>query len=216
MQTLKLIAVLVLGGSLAACGNVPDIASRNAPFETLPPNNPTQAASKPTPQLQAAAFSQAAVPLSVTGIDVRVPQTLTVSEANSYYPREDIVRRGDPIGDRHAQIGAIIHDAFQRGTADMARPTPVFLEVEVLRFHSVTEKTRNSVGGVHNIVFNLTVRRASSGAALGPTRLVSADLPALGGRAAIEADRQGQTQKVRVTDFLSYTIRQELARFISA
>ena len=84
------------------------------------------------------------------------------------------------------------------------------------RFHSLTEKARYSVGGVHNIIeFDLTVRRASTGEALAPARRVEADLPALGGTAAIESDRAGQTQKVRVTTFLQSVIQQELSRFVS-
>ena len=96
----------------------------------------------------------------------------------------------------------------------MAGATPVILDVTAVRFHSLTEKARYTVGGVHNIIFDLTVRRASTGEALAPTRRVEADLPALGGTAAVEADRQGQTQKVRVHAFLQQVIRQELARFV--
>jgi hypothetical protein len=216
MQTLisssKLVAALILGASVTACGNVPDIASRNAPFEAVAPaQSVQQAALRQAP-------SQAQVPLAmtVTGININVPQTLSVSEANSYYPKGDIVWRGDPIGDRHAQVAAIFENGFRAGTADMSGLTAVTLDVEIVRFHSVTEKTRYSVGGVHNIMFNLTVRRASTGEALAPTRLVEANLPALGGKSAIESDRRGQTQKVRVTDHLGQVIRRELARFVSA
>ncbi|MGC1506159.1 MAG: DUF6778 family protein [Sulfitobacter sp.] len=210
----KIAVAMVLGTSLAACSNIPDITSRNAPFE------PVSGAATPV----AASVSQARqmppstkqLPVSITAINVNVPRTLTASEANRYYPKADIVWRGDPIGDRHVQIAQIIDTAFHTGTADMSGPTGVVLDVEVVRFHSVTEKARYSVGGVHNIVFKLTVRRATTGEALGQTRLIKADLPALGGSAAIEADRNGQTQKVRVSDFLAQTIRQELARFVSA
>ena len=214
MQILKIITALTLGASVAACGNVPDIASRNAPFEVLTPST-VQHASQPRPTILTD-IRPAQLPMTITEINVNVPQALTVSEANSYYPNADIVWRGDPIGDRRVQISQIFETAFRNGTADLAGATGVILDVEVLRFHSVTEKTRYSVGGVHNMLFNLTVRRASTGVALGPTRLVTADLPALGGRSAMEAERIGQTQKVRVTDFLSQAIRHELARYVSA
>ncbi len=216
MQTFKsnskFIAALVLGASVAACGNVPDIASRNAPFEATPPAQGVQQAGMRQAPLQA----QTPLAMTVSGIKIRVPRSLRVSEANSFYPKGDIVWRGDPIGDRHAQVAAIFDSGFRAGTADMSGPTAVIIDVEVLRFHSVSEKTRYSVGGVHNIMFNLTVRRASTGEALGPTRVVEANLPALGGGTAIEADRQGQTQKVRVTDHLGQVIRHQLSLFVSA
>ncbi|MEP5729616.1 MAG: DUF6778 family protein [Sulfitobacter sp.] len=226
MKILKLIAALGLGATVSACSTMPDIASRNIPFEVTPtavaPSVPTVAT--PTTLAPTAVAltepahlqSQVATPLRVAGINVTVPQQLVVSEANSYYPNADIVWRGDPVGNRYTQVQTIFETAFQAGTAQMNGPTDVTLEVELTRFHSVTEKTRYSVGGVHNMVFNLTVRRASTGEILAPKREVRADLPALGGRAAIEADRIGQTQKVRVTDFLAQVIQQELKRYISS
>ncbi len=213
MQILKLIAASTLAASLAACGNVPDIASRNAPFEATPPATGVAQAGQ-TAQPAAFAVQPTALPVSVTDIRIAVPRSLSVSEANSYYPKGDIVWRGDPIGDRHAQVQSLFEDGFAAGTAGMEGGTPVTVDIEVVRFHSVSEKTRYSVGGVHNIKFNITVRRASTGQALAPTRLVEANLPALGGRSAIEADRAGQTQRVRVTAHLAQVIRQELARFV--
>lgn len=207
MQTLKLITALCLGASVAACGAGPDITTRNAPFETTPPVSQVQN----TAQIGA----RQALPVTVKDIRISVPGTLTVSEANGYYPRADIVWRGDSIGNRHAQVAAIYRSAFENGTRHLNGPTGVIVEAEIVRFHSVTEKARYMTGGVHNMIFNLTVRRASTGEALAPTREITSDLPALGGTAAIEADRMGQTQKVRVTDHLSYVIQQELARFVT-
>lgn len=201
MNTLKLITVLGLGALVSACSNVPDIASRNAPFETTGPVLATPAGQTQLPQS-----------MRVTAINVRVPSNLKVSEANVYYPRADIVWRGDPIGDRHAQIQSIFETAFAQGTRDMAGVADVILDVEVVRFHSVTEKTRYTVGGVHNMVFRLTVRSTATGLALAPARDIQANLPAFGGSHAIEAERRGQTQKVRVTGYLAQVIRQELQK----
>lgn len=210
MKNLKCAVALGLCALITACGaSVPSITSRKAPFETLPPAVEAPPA--------ATAFKTAVapdVPFTVTQINVRVPRSLKSTEANSYYPRADIVWRGDPFGDRHQQIAEILDAGFRAGTRDMAGATPVTLDVTAVRFHSLTEKARYTVGGVHNIIFDLTVRRASTGEALAPTRRVKADLPALGGTAAVEADRQGQTQKVRVHAFLQQVIRQELARFV--
>ncbi|MGJ8615586.1 MAG: DUF6778 family protein [Sulfitobacter sp.] len=201
MNTLKMIAVLGLGALVSACGNMPDIASRNAPFETTEP-------------VLAAPATQSQLPQSmhVTEINVLVPRSLKVSEANVFYPRADIVWRGDPIGNRHAQIQSIFETSFATGTKDMKGATAVILDVEIVRFHSVTEKTRFTVGGVHNMEFLLTVRSASTGLALAPARQIEANLPAFGGRQAMEAERRGQTQKVRVTGYLAQVIRQELQK----
>lgn len=218
MQTLKIFAAIVLAATLSACAATPDLASRNAPFEALPRTATVQAAPSTMPVAQAAAPApgQISGALRVSKINVTVPRTLSVSEANSYYPRADIVWRGDLIGDRHAQVEAILKQSFEEGVVGLNGPTAVVVDVELVRFHSLTEKARYSVGGVHNIVFDLTVRRASTGQPLAATRRVVADLEAFGGRAAIEADRRGETQKVRVMAFLRQTIRQELAKFISA
>lgn len=212
MKTLRLITALGLGGLMAACGAAPDITSRNAPFEAaqLETGQPKlafqQEGTAPTP---AAALPQA---LNVADITIRVPQTLTVSEANGYYPRADIVWRGDNLGNRHQQVKAIFENAFAEGTRGMNSGKPVTLDVQLVRFHSLTERARERVGGVHNMEFFLTVYDAETGTALIPPRRVEANLPALGGVAAIEAVQRGQTQKVRVSTYLSMVIQQELRK----
>ena len=206
MRTMKLIGALALGVMTAACAQLPDVTSRNAPFEATEPligSSPLVTESVPQKQLP---YS-----MNVTEINVRVPRSLKVSEANVYYPRGDIVWRGDPIGDRYEQIKAIFEGAFSRGTANMNGGVPVVLDVEIVRFHSVSEKTRYTVGGVHNMEFTLTVRSAETGIALAQPRKVDANLNAFGGQAAIEADRAGHTQKARIMGYLSQVIQEELA-----
>ena len=203
MKIIKIVAALGLGALVTACSSVPEVASRNASFTQLTPG-----------------FSESAEPrqgalakdMRVSAINVSVPRSLSVSEANSYYPRADIVWRGDPIGDRHSQIQKIFENAFAEGTKPLQGQTDVVLDVEIVRFHSVSEKTRSSVGGVHNMEFNLTVRRADTGAVLQAPRRIEANLPAFGGKRAVEEERKGQTQKVRVTAYLSQVIRQELEK----
>jgi hypothetical protein len=211
MKTLKIIVALALGLTVTACGTVPDIASRNAPFEVTPPEPSVALAAQPG----VAPAAQPGSALRVSQINVTVPRTLRVSEANSYYPLGDIVWRGELIGDRHAQVQTIFEDAFRAGTEGLNGPTDVTLNIEVVRFHSLSEKARYSVGGVHNMVFKLTVTRTSTGQALAPTREVVADLPAFGGKRAIEADRRGETQKVRIHAYLQQVIQQELSRFVA-
>ena len=200
---IKTIAALGLGVLVSACTAAPDFPTRAAPFEGTA-----------LPQLTVAPVAQVAEApsLNVARINVLVPETLEVSEANRFYPRGDIVWRGDPIGDRHAQVKAIFDAAFARGTQALDGETPVELNVEVLRFHSLTEKTRYTVGGVHSITFLLALRNAETGELLREPREVQADLDGFGGRQAILAESRGQTQKVRITDHLAEVIRQELLR----
>jgi hypothetical protein len=193
MKTLKLIVMLVLGAMVSACAAV-DTATRNARFEPQQPE-----------------FVQTLPTMRVTEINVLVPQTLKVSERNSYYPGGDIVWRGDAIGNRHQQVKAVFDTALSQGTAQMDGIVPVRLDIRVDRFHALTEKARYTIGGVHSIVFVLQIRDLSTGLALGEPRLVKADLDAFGGQQALRAEARGQTQKVRITNHLAEVICQELS-----
>lgn len=191
MHSIKLIAALFLGFGLSACAGV-ETATRNAPLE-------------------APALRPAAVPLDVQEVRVSVPRSLKVSEANRYLPSGDIVWREDAPGDRHAQVAAILQDALERGVADLPEGgVPVVLEVGLVRFHALSEKARYTVGGVHAIRFTYVLRDPVTGAALTEPTFVKADFKALGGQKAITAERQGITQKVRITGHLADVIRAEL------
>src|SRR6056297_1684040 len=189
MYLVKLIAALMLGLGLSACAGV-ETATRNAPLE-------------------APALQPAAVPLDVR--DVRVPRSLTVSEANRYLPGGDIVWREDPPGDRHAQVAAILRQGLRRGVAGLPEGTvPVVLDVELSKFHALSEKARYTIGGVHAIQFTYTLRDPATGAALTEPRFVKADFKAFGGQKAVAFERRGITQKVRITEHLAQVIREEL------
>lgn len=205
MNILKTITALGFVTVVSACGGT-EIASRNASFEP----NPAPLAFVQTPQTQLQ--SQLPADLNVTAINVTVPRSLKVSEANVYYPRADIVWRDDPIGDRYQQVQNIVQTAFTAGTEHMTTGAPVILNIELVRFHSLSEKARFNVGGVHNVIFKMTVYNASTGQPLTQTRLVQANLDAFGGGQAMVAERQGQTQKVRITSYLTQVIQAELAR----
>ena len=203
MIRLKLIGFFMSAGLVSACGAPQDTTPGQA-FEAVPL---ASVAEEPATQAEAPAPLR---DIHVDAISVRVPDSLTVSEANQYLPQGDIVWRGDPIGDRRAQVGAIFEEAFARGAAPLDGALGVMLDVEVTRFHALTEKARYTVGGVHNINFNLTLRDPETGAALSATRTVRADLDAFGGEQALRAEAAGQTQKVRITDHLAEVIRVEL------
>jgi len=144
----------------------------------------------------------------VKDVRVNVPRTLHVSEANMFYPIADIVWRGDPYGDRYEQVAKIIDDAVTQGVQHLHGRQEVYIDIDVLRFHALTEKARLFVGGTHSIRYMMTVRDAKTGAILvGPTEVV-ADIVALGGRKAIEAERRGITQKVRITSHLAAMTRE--------
>jgi len=190
----KVASLVLLGLGVAGCATV-ETPSRNAPLTA-----PALGGAEQTPSRS----------YDVQDIRIVFPGDLRVSESNGFYPIADIVWRGDPIGDRRQQIGDLMMTAFSAGTEDLEGDTPVVLDVTVRRFHSLTERTRYSVGGVHSIFFDLTVRHAETGVVLEEARRIDASFPALGGQAAIRAENAGQTQKVRITDHLTYLINTEL------
>lgn len=215
MKLMKLITLLGLGAMVSACANI-ETTTRNAPFETTPAVTSASvdmigfAATGPATG-PAVAAPQAAVPaFHITQINVDVPKSLKVSEANRYYPSGDIVWREDPLGDRHAQVKAIFQTGLQRGADTMTDGMPVILDVKVSRFHALTEKARYTVGGVHSIAFTMQLRDATTGALIGEPHQVKADLKAFGGQTAIEAVARGETQKVRITNHLANVLRQEM------
>ncbi|WP_338548255.1 DUF6778 family protein [Roseovarius phycicola] len=194
MTSFRIIAVAMMGLALAGCSSV-DTATRNAPAQVA---------------------SSGAVPAHQLSYDIRdvrvtVPKTLSVSEANLYLPKADIVWREDAPGDRHAQVKAIFEEAMARGVNGLPQGSvPVVLDIQVTRFHALTEKARYTVGGVHDMEFLLILRHPETGAMLNQPHPVTADLKAFGGRAALDAEARGETQKVRITDHLARVIQTEL------
>jgi hypothetical protein len=184
-----MLAVLVVSG--CATG---DTATRNAPTAGV-----------------AGVTNVQSLTYDVQEVRVSVPETLSVSEANLYFPRGDIVWRGDPQGDRYAQVKAIVEAGLQSGVAQMQPGVvPVVLDVEVTKFHALTEKARYTVGGVHAVQFNVVLRNPETGAAYNAPHLVKADFKAFGGKQALEAEAQGLTQKKRITEHLAQVIQVEL------
>ena len=194
MKLKTLFALAALTMTIAGCATI-DISSRNAAFVA--------------PEASGAA-QMVIRDYDVQQIRVVVPQNLRSSESNGYYPLSDIVWRGDPLGNRHQQVGEILQAAATRGTAELDGAVPVIAEVTLVRWHGVTERTRYSVGGIYSIQFYLEVRHAETGAIIEPARLIEANLPAPGGQAAVALEQTGQTEKVRVTDHLTWVFGQEL------
>ena len=182
-------AMMVL--ATAGCATV-DTASRNAVRVDL-------------------SATQAAPSMRLVDYEVRVPETLRVSEANLYYPQGDIVWRGEPMGDRYAQVKAIFDTSLGRAGRVVAGDLPVVARIEVKRFHAISEKARYTVGGVHSITFDLTFVDAGTGLPVVPTYEVRADLQGYGGKQAMLAEARGVTQKYRITRHLTDVLAQELA-----
>jgi hypothetical protein len=139
------------------------------------------------------------------------PDDIRVSESQEFYPFGDVVWRGDPIGPRVPQIAAMFETAANRSQTTLTGDVPVAVDAALVRFHGVTDRTRYSIGGVYNIAFDLTILDARTGAILEPTRRVVANLDAPGGARAVALEQSGQTQKVRVTDFLTSVLQTELS-----
>lgn len=148
---------------------------------------------------------------SLSDLTFAASSELSVSESEGYYPFADVVWRGDRRGPRIPQIAAMFETAFARNQPILQGAQPVVVNVQLVRFHGVTDRTRFSVGGVYNIVFDMTVRDARTGTVIEPARRVVANLDAPGGNTAIRLEQEGQTQKVRVTDFLTSVLRAELS-----
>lgn len=195
MTILRTIVGLGLAFGLSACA-ANDGVSRNQPFQT--------------PGFGSEAATVSLDNLSISNFSFAMPDGLRISEANSYYPIADIVWRGDPMGDRRQQVTDIFGTAMSRASAGLRGDRPVDVVVELDRFHSVTDRTRWTIGGTHSIKFYITVRDARTGDLLIDRQFVSSDLAAFGGEAAYRAEARGETQKVRVTAHLA----QVLARVV--
>lgn len=222
MKMIKLVCAMSIGIALSACG-ASDVVTRDAPLSNQSATGTVAFADNPADRnvrtisnrqqaprtiLPQAIMSQ----INVTKINVTVPTELKVSEANRYYPNGDIVWREDPMGNRHAQVAKIVHDAMAVGTSSFTGHVPVILDIQVSRFHALSEKARYTVGGVHNIVFTMVLRDAQTGAPLAAPRKIETDLEAFGGQQAITAESRGLTQKVRISGHLAEVIRQEMTR----
>jgi len=167
MSLFRIVMLVIAAGFVSAC-STPHSTMRNA--------SPTDASLPASAQEAAQQSAQVAfMPnASINSITVDVPNSLTVSEANSYFPRGDIVWRGDIFGDRHEQVKTIIERSAAQLKQSLTGTRPVDLHIRVTRFHGLSEKARYSTGGVHNINFILTVTDPATGVILrGPKTVVS-------------------------------------------
>ena len=192
---------------LSACGTQTP-ASRSASDLTVAPQTQRTAAAGDVRQVLTTQYN-------VVDVKISVPKTLRVSEANMFYPIADIVWRGEPMGDRYAQVTSIYKEAATKAKAGMTKGQSVVVELEVTRFHCVTEKTRYTIGGTHSLHFLMTVRDATSGAVIDGPRGVNADVKAAGGALAVAEEQMGRTQRVVVVERLADVIKRELSQRVT-
>ena len=140
---------------------------------------------------------------------VTVPESLTVSEANRYAPKANIVWRGEPLGDRRKQVGAIITTAVKSGARGLRGGKRVDFNIELIEFHALSDKLRKSKinAGIHNISFIIEVVDSRSGKVIMAKQAIQADLIGYTGKQAKELVEAGQTQKVRITNHVATVIQ---------
>ncbi len=149
---------------------------------------------------------------SVKQVNVLVPRNLVVSEENSYKPAADIVWHGESVGNRYAQVEKLMRDGIGAGARSFQSGRAVILDVQVQRFHALTQKTRDSIGGKHELIYALTVRDAASGEVLRLVPKVNATVRGAGGAAAQAEEAAGRTQAVVIREALANSIQKELSR----
>ena len=149
-------------------------------------------------------------PMRVVSFNVTVPETLEVSEENSYDPKADIVWRGDAFGPRYPQVKTIFETGIAAGVRDLAGSQPVILDIVVTRFHSQSEKIRYSFGGKYEVGYQLLVRDANSDAVIVPAYQVYTEIDAPGGVEALAADQAGRTEKLDNINLIAKSIYMQL------
>ena len=142
------------------------------------------------------------------GLDVVVPQSLSVSDVDRLAPFADIVWHGDPEGDRRSQVKKMLETSLRQAANNLRGDFPVRLQIELEEFHALSDRARlYAPSGVHNISFKIRVYNAETGRLLVPSDRVRADLLAYTGAKALWAERNGQSQKVRITRHIESVIR---------
>ncbi|MCF6272575.1 MAG: hypothetical protein L3J37_05180 [Rhodobacteraceae bacterium] len=146
----------------------------------------------------------------VVDVQATVPRTLTTTDANTQMPDVDIIWREDGPGDVYAQVEAVMEDAMAQAAARfnpaIKGSRAVIIKTEQTQFHSLTERARSNIGGIHNVDFMLTVVDANTSEVLAGPALIEADIHAFGGAAAEAAVARGQTMRVRIVQHVADVI----------
>ena len=127
-----------------------------------------------------------------------------------YYPSGDIVWRGEPLGNRHAQVKKIFEESLARGAVGSNGQVPVLVDVEIRRFHALTEKARYTIGGRHEIQFVINFLNPETRQPVAAPRKIDATFKAFGGARAVAAEQNGVTQRIRISNHLAGLFQKEL------
>ena len=146
----------------------------------------------------------------VVDVQATVPRTLTTTNSNGQMPNVDLIWTEEGPGDVYAQVEAIMEDsmalAASRFRVSVKGSRPVIIRTEQTQFHSLTQRARSNIGGIHNTDFILTVVDANTGELLAGPAVIEADVDAYGGAKAEAAVAQGQTMRVRIVNRVSEVI----------
>lgn len=146
----------------------------------------------------------------VVDVQASVPRTLTTTTANGQMPDVDLIWREDGPGDVYGQIEVIMEEAMAQAALRFHAPIKgtrnVIIKTEQVQFHSLTERARSNIGGIHNVDFILTVIDAATGEVLAGPASIEADVTAFGGAQAEAAVALGQTMRVRIIQRVSDVI----------
>ena len=137
-----------------------------------------------------------------------VPDSLTISNDNTYAPNADIVWHGDPYGDRREQVAAILKEAVTAASTPLRGPRGVAISTQLLHFHGVTPiATNRAPGAVHNIAFRIQVFDARTREPLTGAALIDGDLEANVGATAVTAAVAGETERKRIVEHLTRVVQ---------
>ena len=135
---------------------------------------------------------------------VTVPAGASTTELNTFAPTADIVWHGEPLGDRKAQVAALMEEGILRGGRGLNGPRAITITALVERFHGVTPRAvMRAPAAVHSISYTMQVFDANTGEEITRPIPVRADLEALVGPAAISAAMQGQDQRTRIVNHIA-------------
>ncbi len=140
----------------------------------------------------------------LSSISVVVPGDRSVSEANTLAPDAHIVWRGEPLGNRRAQVKDIVQEGIERPFRELRGSRGIHVRAQVIHFHAVTPNAvANAPAAVHNVRYAIQIYDAQTREPLTETSNISADLDAFVGAAAVTAALEGQTQRVRIVDHIA-------------
>ncbi|MEO1495154.1 MAG: DUF6778 family protein [Pseudomonadota bacterium] len=136
-----------------------------------------------------------------------ISRTATGTEFSSNF-----VWEGDGDGNRKKLVIALFEDAMQDiGREAMTGNRAVAMNVEVTRFHALTQASRLLCCGEHNIRANLSVTDAGSGEVLAEGEDIYLGRVALGGIPGLVAVAAGRDQRVRIRESIIRQTRDWLA-----